>query len=294
MGNSSPRSVFLQPKNRGPATKNRLLSQKYLDDTTGWYYYGYRYYSPELGRWPSRDPIGEDGGVNLYSFTVNTPLLLFDMLGAAAVDFVTYNLSGVEVAIETVSSVDEMQVKPKALALDTYGETAIEYVTATDDDEGNVCHIKVRFAMYVSSRYRDRAPTLSEVWGCKKHWDGSTYTLAAVRSRFISGDIKAHERGHMKIYYEDREQLREKLETNVIGTDWLSDIVTKASVDAEIIAFKTDPPSSGLSVRQHQSGKDADEGTKTYMDSLSGWGVLPASMIPSAYDWAWRYYGTSP
>ncbi len=27
------------------------------------YYYGYRYYSPELGRWPSRDPIGEWGGM---------------------------------------------------------------------------------------------------------------------------------------------------------------------------------------------------------------------------------------
>jgi hypothetical protein len=27
-------------------------------------YYGYRYYDPETGRWPSRDPIGEPGGIN--------------------------------------------------------------------------------------------------------------------------------------------------------------------------------------------------------------------------------------
>ena len=26
----------------------------------------YRYYSPELGRWINRDPIGERGGANLY------------------------------------------------------------------------------------------------------------------------------------------------------------------------------------------------------------------------------------
>jgi hypothetical protein len=26
------------------------------------YYYGYRYYSPGLGRWTSRDPVGEAGG----------------------------------------------------------------------------------------------------------------------------------------------------------------------------------------------------------------------------------------
>jgi len=38
-----------------------LFSTKYLDQETGWYYYGYRYYSPELGRWTRRDPIWEEG-----------------------------------------------------------------------------------------------------------------------------------------------------------------------------------------------------------------------------------------
>lgn len=37
------------------------FSTKYYDAETGLYYYGYRYYSPEIGRWPSRDPIGEKG-----------------------------------------------------------------------------------------------------------------------------------------------------------------------------------------------------------------------------------------
>jgi RHS repeat-associated protein len=31
-------------------------------------YYGLRYYSQGLGRWTSRDPIGEEGGQNLYAF----------------------------------------------------------------------------------------------------------------------------------------------------------------------------------------------------------------------------------
>ena len=39
-------------------------STKYFDSETGFYYYGYRFYSPELKRWLTRDPIGEDGGVN--------------------------------------------------------------------------------------------------------------------------------------------------------------------------------------------------------------------------------------
>ena len=47
----------------------------------GLYYYGYRYYSPVLGRWLSRDPIGEDGGLNLYGFVGNEPVSLVDFLG---------------------------------------------------------------------------------------------------------------------------------------------------------------------------------------------------------------------
>ena len=39
------------------------FSTKYFDTETGLYYYGYRYYSPELGRWISRDPIGEQGAI---------------------------------------------------------------------------------------------------------------------------------------------------------------------------------------------------------------------------------------
>jgi len=47
------------------------FSTKYWDDESGLGYWGYRYYTPRLGRWMSRDPIGEDGGANLYSFLKN-------------------------------------------------------------------------------------------------------------------------------------------------------------------------------------------------------------------------------
>jgi RHS repeat-associated protein len=57
------------------------FSTKYLDSETGLYYYGYRYYSPELGRWVSRDPIGERGGVNLFVTARNALAYLQDCLG---------------------------------------------------------------------------------------------------------------------------------------------------------------------------------------------------------------------
>jgi hypothetical protein len=47
-------------------------------------YYGLRYYNPTTGRWPSRDPIWEDGGVNLYGFVANTPVNEVDLLGLAS------------------------------------------------------------------------------------------------------------------------------------------------------------------------------------------------------------------
>jgi len=44
-------------------------------------YYGHRYYSPSLGRWLSRDPIGEQGGLKSYGFLSSDPLHRIDPLG---------------------------------------------------------------------------------------------------------------------------------------------------------------------------------------------------------------------
>ena len=43
--------------------------------------YGYRWYDPLTGRWPSRDPIEEKGGVNLYGFIGNDGVDRWDILG---------------------------------------------------------------------------------------------------------------------------------------------------------------------------------------------------------------------
>ena len=57
------------------------FSSEYHDDETGLVYYNYRYYSPELGRWISRDPIEEEGGVNLYAMVGNNPVSYWDRTG---------------------------------------------------------------------------------------------------------------------------------------------------------------------------------------------------------------------
>ena len=64
---------------------------KFYDDETDMAYYGYRYYNPSTGRWLSRDPIEENGGVNLYAFVNNQPVNAADICGLAYIPLPNYN-----------------------------------------------------------------------------------------------------------------------------------------------------------------------------------------------------------
>lgn len=57
------------------------FSTKYQDEETGVYYYGYRYYDSVTGRWLSRDPSGESGGLNLFAIASNKTTITYDVLG---------------------------------------------------------------------------------------------------------------------------------------------------------------------------------------------------------------------
>ena len=60
----------------------RFSTKYWEDEDEGWLYnYGYRFYSPELGRWLNRDPIGENGYIGLVSFCNNRQVNSTDMLG---------------------------------------------------------------------------------------------------------------------------------------------------------------------------------------------------------------------
>jgi uncharacterized protein RhaS with RHS repeats len=56
--------------------------------------YTYRWYDPLTGRWPSRDPIEERGGLNLYGFVGNSPMILVDIDGRGWFGAVTGGLAG--------------------------------------------------------------------------------------------------------------------------------------------------------------------------------------------------------
>lgn len=57
------------------------FSTKFTDTETCLVYYGLRYYSPTLGRFINKDPIEEQGGLNLYGFVGNDGVNRWDYLG---------------------------------------------------------------------------------------------------------------------------------------------------------------------------------------------------------------------
>ncbi len=69
------------PRSSSSFAWNFLFHGQFRDSETGWDNYGYRYYLPWLGRWPSRDPIGEEGGLNLYGMVGNDAVNRVDYLG---------------------------------------------------------------------------------------------------------------------------------------------------------------------------------------------------------------------
>jgi RHS repeat-associated protein len=63
-----------------PFNTPRFASKEW-NDRAGIYYFGRRYYDPILIRFVNRDPLAEQGGINLYAYVANNPINRIDPLG---------------------------------------------------------------------------------------------------------------------------------------------------------------------------------------------------------------------
>jgi RHS repeat-associated protein len=76
----------------------RFSSKPAIFSTTGswgFYYYGYRFYDPGMQRWLNRDPLGEEGGLNLTVVVNNNPLLYIDATGLG-----TWKVTAVDIDLD--------------------------------------------------------------------------------------------------------------------------------------------------------------------------------------------------
>ena len=78
------------------------FSGKEWDSKTGLYYFGFRWYDPNLQRWINRDPLGEHGGLNLYQFVGNDPMGHIDPDGEDWKDWFANTVTGVMLWYRTI------------------------------------------------------------------------------------------------------------------------------------------------------------------------------------------------
>jgi len=108
---------------------------KELDQATGLYYYGARYYDPKISTWLSVDPLAEKyQAYSPYNYTLNNPINLIDPDGRSVDDWIKNLKTGI---VSWVNS---------------FGDTAIKEVAVSD---GNMSLLEVELSESVKAKYEN-------------------------------------------------------------------------------------------------------------------------------------------
>lgn len=106
---------------------------KELDEETGLYYFGARYYAPWLGRWMSCDPLGLKDGPNLFAYVENNPTRYVDDKGLARED--TENRTTVPLDVREHQSVTLSTNDTPFYEVHSFSEDIVEGKRNSDSDQ---------------------------------------------------------------------------------------------------------------------------------------------------------------
>jgi len=66
---------------------------------SGLLYFGYRFYVPHMERWLNRDPIGTNGGLNIYAYVEQNPIMYVDPKGLYLCDLLSHINGNIDLGV---------------------------------------------------------------------------------------------------------------------------------------------------------------------------------------------------
>jgi RHS repeat-associated protein len=180
------------------------FSSKEVDARTGLYYYGYRWYDPNLQRWLNQDPIQERGGINLYRFVGNNPIQRIDPLGLSWWQFWNWSVFNWNKPTLPMSEVDQINasgqnwIDPALSDENTFDNTFVGSFSLNNLVNGNLGAyaksaaetVGVKGSIYCIGR--QLAPKAAAVLGKGVAGIGTGLTVAATGRDLLNGAINGY------------------------------------------------------------------------------------------------------
>ncbi|MDV8155324.1 RHS repeat-associated core domain-containing protein [Acinetobacter bereziniae] len=132
-----------------------LFQGQYFDEETGLHYNRYRYYSPYVGRFVSKDPIGLLGGSNIYQYAPN-PIEWIDPYGLQATKN-TCKVSFGHKITRYVSKAEALAIKVNnglVPIIGSNGEPSAKAIWVNDGSDFNPGKEKTRVVITVTEKGR--------------------------------------------------------------------------------------------------------------------------------------------
>ena len=164
------------------------FSSEYMDKEMGLIYYNYRYMSPELGKFLTRDPIEEEGGFNLYGMVFNNPVDYYDLLGFEI--------------IEVQGTIKKEVLRSKRVhyktneVIGSWGYVIVKFYKKVQYKVTITIPVTILVDVQTECEESDGSPDYSSSWNMKvanaidNFLDSTTADSTSTAAHFISGLIK--------------------------------------------------------------------------------------------------------